>query len=374
MNIIFCNIAWMKKYEGITDYDKPQNGGSYIGETGDAHESFNFQDYNEKCYGFVRLNGKLNLNKYYKEVKRTDSFINDILVVWVATNKRNETRIVGWYKNAKVFREGQYRHCFYDESNAFEYRIEAFSKDCYLIPEKNRGFEVARASVEGTGKGFGQSNIWYADSEYAKKNVVPNVIEYIDNYSGKYENKIYDNKIINAKIEDNSCSNDYYSLFNEGEKYYKNGIFQEAIKYFNSAKSIKETEEVDTYIAYILFDFNLFDKVIEMYKYMIEKYGENIDVLDNLVYALQLSANYKESIKYSERVIEILDNSSESTELKLKYLGMLFDINIYYRNESNCKEIMNRVASYDNKSHNRSLEEDINQMKIILENEFSDII
>lgn len=40
MRILFCNIAWMKEYRGNEDgKDTPLNGGSYVDETGDAHEN-----------------------------------------------------------------------------------------------------------------------------------------------------------------------------------------------------------------------------------------------------------------------------------------------------------------------------------------------
>ena len=43
MRILFCNIAWMKEYRGNEDgNDTPLNGGSYVDETGDAHEKYNF--------------------------------------------------------------------------------------------------------------------------------------------------------------------------------------------------------------------------------------------------------------------------------------------------------------------------------------------
>ena len=43
MRILFCNIAWMNYYKGIIwGKDEPQNGGSYVKETLDAHEKYNF--------------------------------------------------------------------------------------------------------------------------------------------------------------------------------------------------------------------------------------------------------------------------------------------------------------------------------------------
>ena len=64
MRILFCNIAWMKEYRGK---DTPLNGGSYVDETGDAHEKYNFTPVNMEgreglyCLGFFETkshNGK----------------------------------------------------------------------------------------------------------------------------------------------------------------------------------------------------------------------------------------------------------------------------------------------------------------------------
>ena len=40
--VVFCNIAWMKNYRGITDEDQPYNGGSFVKENNDAMERINF--------------------------------------------------------------------------------------------------------------------------------------------------------------------------------------------------------------------------------------------------------------------------------------------------------------------------------------------
>ena len=40
--IIFARVADMKLYKGITETDRPVNGGAYVRETNDAHECFNF--------------------------------------------------------------------------------------------------------------------------------------------------------------------------------------------------------------------------------------------------------------------------------------------------------------------------------------------
>ena len=45
--VVFCNIAWMKNYRGITDEDQPYNGGSFVKENNDAMEQINFLPKNE---------------------------------------------------------------------------------------------------------------------------------------------------------------------------------------------------------------------------------------------------------------------------------------------------------------------------------------
>ena len=51
--VVFCEVAWMKQYRGVTDDDKPMNGGKYIEENGDGGEVYNFKPCNRKCYGYV---------------------------------------------------------------------------------------------------------------------------------------------------------------------------------------------------------------------------------------------------------------------------------------------------------------------------------
>ena len=55
--VIFCNIAWMKEYKGITVDDIPKNGGSFVKENNDCCECTNFLDLNHKCYGFIQNKG-----------------------------------------------------------------------------------------------------------------------------------------------------------------------------------------------------------------------------------------------------------------------------------------------------------------------------
>ena len=104
--VIFCNIAWMEYYMGITDSDKPHNGGSWVGESNDAMESRNFQPYQDNCYGYVQQKGDtLKLERLDKTAAKAD-VLDDVTVVWVAKGEEG-SRIVGWYEKAEMYRECQ---------------------------------------------------------------------------------------------------------------------------------------------------------------------------------------------------------------------------------------------------------------------------
>lgn len=178
--VVFCNIAWMKFYSGITDNDQPKNGGAFVKENNDACESFNFYPYNHYCLGYVRAPGeRLNLARV-EDVPDYVNKIDDVTVIWVATNDTGRY-IVGWYEHAEMYR---YYHCFKDnivENHTYwQYNFKTREENAHIIPEELRNFRVLSASKAGAGLGMGQSNLWYADSAITKEKFVPKVLEYLE--------------------------------------------------------------------------------------------------------------------------------------------------------------------------------------------------
>lgn len=106
MKIIFCNVAWMEHYQG----ERIENSKSG-GDNPDKWEKWNFKNIDGKYYGFVEpmhsdgWRNNINISKIALDEKVTNKdFIDNVLVIWVSTNGRNNKRIVGWYKNAQVYR------------------------------------------------------------------------------------------------------------------------------------------------------------------------------------------------------------------------------------------------------------------------------
>lgn len=183
--VIFCEIAWMNYYAGITEDDKPVNGGTYIEENEIGGEIYNFFPYNHKCYGYVMNNGNELYIERYDKILKTFEEVRDMTVIWVASDGKS-SKIVGWYEHATMYRFWQ---SFYDEQFygdwIYNYSFMADDKNCYLIEEKNRSFVIPRATTAGKGHGMGRHQLWYADSSYAQNEFIPKVLEYLKSVKEK---------------------------------------------------------------------------------------------------------------------------------------------------------------------------------------------
>jgi 5-methylcytosine-specific restriction protein B len=158
--MIFFNVGWMKRYQGIAEDDQPQGGGAWVGEHGWDYSMLNFQGFQGRYYGYGETKGAINLTRLGAE-KSADR-LEDVTVVWVSTSPSLGPVIVGWYRHATLFRDyqeppdgaGRER-----EGARIGYRTTAPVEDCLLLPVEHRTFGIPR----GKG-GMGQANIWYADA------------------------------------------------------------------------------------------------------------------------------------------------------------------------------------------------------------------
>lgn len=162
MPILFCNVGWMERYQGLRSGDQISGGGSYVMKEGRGHEICNFSPDNNTFYGYVQPPGEqINIERIGKGSHNES--IGGVTVVWTATRPGGGTAIVGWYKDATVFRSYQKftKAPLAQSRNGIDgYWIKAPVSKATLLPVDARVFEVPR-QVKG---GMGQSNILYADS------------------------------------------------------------------------------------------------------------------------------------------------------------------------------------------------------------------
>lgn len=176
MRMLFCNIGWMEHYQGVDNGDEISRGGEYNREN-NGHEIYNFYDHGGMCYGYVKaVNQKIKIENIDKSASGADC-IKHVTVVWTAGPPDGGTVIIGWYKDATVYRELQKIPCptpQQENHGIKEYMIETDKKNAILLKPEERTFPIHR----GKG-GIGQSNVWYAKEpeEFRKK-----VALYIDKH------------------------------------------------------------------------------------------------------------------------------------------------------------------------------------------------
>lgn len=201
--IIFVRVSDMKYYQGITDDDKPMNGGSFVANTGLAHECYNFdpvvqngEDF-EKCLGFFMMMGGKGANQLHIEkipgceLHKNSDKIYGVTVVFVSKALNSKTmRVVGFYKNATVYR---YPQCMeFENGYVQEYTLEARKEDCVVLPYSTRFGQKEWYVPSSTSKyanfGFGRSNVWFAGSRGASEEeteYVERMIKSVDEYNGE---------------------------------------------------------------------------------------------------------------------------------------------------------------------------------------------
>lgn len=166
MKILFCNVGWMRDYNGIAG-DSIERGGSYNNEA-TGHEVCNFSKIRGKVFGYVQPTGQIKIEKLGAD--KNVSYVSGVTVVWTAGPETGGTAVIGWYKNATVYREYQELQNItkiQKENGLKHYRILAKAEDTTLLSPEERNLLIPRA-VKG---GIGQSNVWYADSPESKVHI-----------------------------------------------------------------------------------------------------------------------------------------------------------------------------------------------------------
>lgn len=169
--LVYINHAWMTHYKGPKG-DKAEGNFGFLRTNEIAHESWNFEPIKGKVYGYVPRSAQIDILRL--NASSADAEKEDVTVVWIAKNPRTKrTVIVGWYRNAKIYKNAE--QLYLKRSPNFEvgYQIEAPAKDAVLLPIDARSYTIPTAKEPGN---LGQSPIWYGKGPAFNKRVV----EYIN--------------------------------------------------------------------------------------------------------------------------------------------------------------------------------------------------
>jgi hypothetical protein len=197
--IIFFNIGWMERYQGLKG-DGIQGGGKHIENEGWGGEVFNFKNQNDVCYGYVQPKISSNGDAFSSIIRierlganLTDQCIDGVLVVFTSKDPINKgTRVIGWYKNATIYRESQFINgkARVFRGNNLPYFVKAKAEDTFLLPVDSRIEMVPRGK-----NGMGQSNVWYCEENDVFRKRIINIV------SGKESIKASKRGRVNINIE-----------------------------------------------------------------------------------------------------------------------------------------------------------------------------
>lgn len=175
MNIIFCHIAWMRRYHGPDEDDQPV---SSTPEETAAHRStiFQFSQFNRKYYGYAPITGDMPIEEL-AEVGTDAPGVKDVTVVWTAVNPETQAHVVvGWYRNAVVYRKR--RGLFPTPCNYRDYNVFCMAEDGCLLDLADRTFSVTPHDL--------QDYVWVANEEEAAA-----VTAYIDGWHTPSASPLY---------------------------------------------------------------------------------------------------------------------------------------------------------------------------------------
>ncbi|GHV02141.1 hypothetical protein FACS1894211_13040 [Clostridia bacterium] len=197
--ILFANVLYEKSGTN-NGFSKHANSGGLFGEL------YNFnsvpKDGKSVCLGFfepghytdkqqVKRSRQVhieNIDPVFAKAQETTG----VLVIWHAVVPNGDTSIIGWYKNATVYREYTPRTANLSPSGrdeGFTYNVVADKSNCVRLPEseiRNNRAKWSGCREKINGFGFGQSNMWYANEQSAEVlNYVSKLVDEINNYKGQ---------------------------------------------------------------------------------------------------------------------------------------------------------------------------------------------
>ncbi|MYB36304.1 MAG: DUF3883 domain-containing protein [Gammaproteobacteria bacterium] len=158
VSMVRFNIGWMTHYRGDKRSDRIINGGKYVVQHETGGEVENFLPRSGRYRGYVQLPGST-LKLEHIGGSPDAPFVDGTTVVFSATRPGGGGYVVGWYRNARVWREyqPQHPHGFITEAKVEESRLLAVDDRVLVVPRGRSGSFV-----------LGQSNVRYLHEANAR--------------------------------------------------------------------------------------------------------------------------------------------------------------------------------------------------------------
>lgn len=164
VQLLFVNAGWQILYAG-TKGDPTIGGFGHLRKHDMGHEAWNFLPVKGKVYGYIPRSTTV---RDALGASPHDAVISGVTVVWLARHvSTGQTVIVGWYKNATVYRKaGALR--IRREGHEVMPQVVAEADNVRLLPIDQRTFVIPTKKEPGC---LGQSPVWYGRDELFRAQV-----------------------------------------------------------------------------------------------------------------------------------------------------------------------------------------------------------
>lgn len=220
--MIFCNIGWMSRYQGISHQpDKIVGGGRYPRDNGMGGEVCNFLGCDDgQVYGHVEsIRGEVDRKIRLENWGGVGNSLSAIDLVWTATHPtEGGRRVVGWYRNATIFRERQFFHRPPSKQHRIDeigsYRVRAQAKDAHLLTIEDRTLTMPR------GPGWLGQTPWWSPPEDAAGEVLKFIqqVQQLLNHNAQHDRRGKSNGLgSHMKNSPDTASDPYIRYVTENE-------------------------------------------------------------------------------------------------------------------------------------------------------------
>lgn len=279
----------------------------YVGE-GDEEKQvplcgYNFQYIDGKYYGYGQALDTLPIEQF-EGVALEDEQTDNVLVVYLAHNKDGRRCIVGWYKDATVYRHAQTETTLDSERLNLTYSFVAPAKKSLLLPVEERQYFVEHKELP----------IWIEPASI----VTSDIVAYIHNYAGDQMNLVLTQEELQKSL---SLSMDYERYFYKADEFLAKDCYAKAIRCFN--KAIKEAPEETLGFeckGSILLSLKMYKEAKKAYQEVLKRDDENTLAYYCLGLLHGLTKEYEEALAcYKRYLSERAEDVQAQAECALIY-------------------------------------------------------
>lgn len=243
---------------------------------------YNFQHVNGHYYGYGEGMDTFPIEQF-ADISLEDEQVEGVTVVWTARNRKGENKVIGWYKNATIYRNATEILSLDSERTVFQYVIKAPAKEALLLPVELRLLDAPDR----------EERIYFEKDEM----VIRDFAMYIHNYQDDQMNFVLKEKDLEGKSILNFPEFEMY--FAKADEFLQKDLYGRAIRCFNKAIEV----EPELAIGYeckgsILLSIKMYDEALKIYKRVLELEPDNEGATYCMGLLNGLLGNYEESLHY----------------------------------------------------------------------------